>query len=169
MGDSFLGTPVSVTVKRFNEARGFGFVAGPDLPSDAFLHISELRDFGISSLAEGATLEVRVEHGDRGLVVVEVLSLKGECDVPAEFEGLVGAEVEAGRVIWFSDALGYGFVLPFGRTEAAFLGRHILTSAAIGTVAAGEAVAIRMARSQRGLVVTEVLPWDVVRAADEAA
>ncbi len=41
------------TVKFFNTARGYGFIAPEDGSKDAFVHISALERAGISSLSEG--------------------------------------------------------------------------------------------------------------------
>ncbi len=47
------------TVKFFNVARGFGFIAPEDGSKDAFVHISAMERAGISSLDEGQRVEYR--------------------------------------------------------------------------------------------------------------
>ena len=68
------GPPVSATVKWYNPEKGFGFVGLAD-GVDAFLHVSIVERSGNSSVPPGATLEVRVGPGLKGMQVTEVLSV----------------------------------------------------------------------------------------------
>ena len=49
----------SGTVKWFNEAKGFGFIAQPD-GEDVFVHFSAISGEGFKTLAEGEALEFDV-------------------------------------------------------------------------------------------------------------
>jgi cold shock protein len=53
------------TVKFFNEAKGFGFIAPDDGAKDVFVHISALERSGVSSLREGDKVSFEVVT-DRG-------------------------------------------------------------------------------------------------------
>jgi CspA family cold shock protein len=59
---------VSVTgrVKWFDDAKGFGFVASEDGGKDVFVHISILGPAGISHLAEGQQVNMRVVDTPKG-------------------------------------------------------------------------------------------------------
>ena len=61
-------TAVSVTgkVKWFDDAKGFGFVASEDGGKDVFVHISILGPAGISHLAEGQQVTMRVVDTPKG-------------------------------------------------------------------------------------------------------
>lgn len=48
------------TVKWFNAAKGFGFIAPDNGGKDAFVHISALERAGISHLAEGQKVEYEI-------------------------------------------------------------------------------------------------------------
>jgi CspA family cold shock protein len=53
------------TVKWFNDAKGYGFIARPD-GEDVFVHYSAITGEGYRSLAEGAEVEFDVVPGDKG-------------------------------------------------------------------------------------------------------
>ena len=61
-------TAVAVTgkVKWFDDAKGFGFVASEDGGKDVFVHISILGPAGISHLAEGQQVNMRVVDTPKG-------------------------------------------------------------------------------------------------------
>ncbi len=59
------------TVKWFNEAKGFGFIAqeGGD---DVFVHYSAIEGDGFKSLADGDQVEFAVTKGPKGLSAANV-------------------------------------------------------------------------------------------------
>ncbi len=63
------------TVKFFNVARGFGFIAPEDGSKDAFVHISAMERAGISSLDEGQKVEYELQPGRDGKSSAENLKL----------------------------------------------------------------------------------------------
>ncbi len=63
------------TVKFFNVARGFGFIAPEDGSKDAFVHISALERAGIGSLSEGQKIEYELQQGQNGKSSAENLKL----------------------------------------------------------------------------------------------
>ncbi len=63
------------TVKFFNLARGFGFIAPEDGSKDAFVHISAMERAGISSLDEGQRVEYELQTGQNGKSSAENLKL----------------------------------------------------------------------------------------------
>jgi CspA family cold shock protein len=53
------------TVKWFNDAKGFGFIAREGGP-DVFVHFSAIQSQGFKSLAEGDQVEFEIVQGDKG-------------------------------------------------------------------------------------------------------
>lgn len=54
------------TVKFFNAARGFGFIAPEDGSKDVFVHISAVDRAGLATLAENQKVSFEVERGNNG-------------------------------------------------------------------------------------------------------
>jgi cold shock protein len=56
---------ISGTVKWFNDAKGFGFIAREGGP-DVFVHFSAIQSNGFKSLAEGDRVEFEIVQGQKG-------------------------------------------------------------------------------------------------------
>ena len=54
------------TVKWFNDAKGFGFIAPEDGDKDCFVHYSAIKGDGFKSLAEGDAVEFEMVQGPKG-------------------------------------------------------------------------------------------------------
>jgi CspA family cold shock protein len=54
------------TVKWFNDAKGFGFIAQSD-GADVFVHHSAIQSSGFRSLTEGQAVEFETKDGPKGL------------------------------------------------------------------------------------------------------
>lgn len=63
------------TVKWFNDAKGFGFIARDEGGSDVFVHYSAVQTDGYRSLAEGARVEFSIEDGPKGPAAANVTKL----------------------------------------------------------------------------------------------
>ena len=64
--DPSTAVAVGGTVKWFDDAKGFGFVASDDGGKDVFVHISVLGPSGIPHLAEGQPVNMRVVDTPKG-------------------------------------------------------------------------------------------------------
>ena len=60
-----------VTVKWFNDAKGYGFISQED-GEDVFVHFSAIQAQGFKSLAEGDRVEFEVTRGPKGLQAANV-------------------------------------------------------------------------------------------------
>lgn len=63
------------TVKFFNNAKGFGFIAPDDGSKDAFVHISAIEKAGLGSLSEGQKVSYELLEGQNGKSSAENLTL----------------------------------------------------------------------------------------------
>jgi CspA family cold shock protein len=54
------------TVKWFNDAKGYGFIAPEDESKDVFVHHSAISGDGFKSLPEGAKVEFETVQGAKG-------------------------------------------------------------------------------------------------------
>jgi CspA family cold shock protein len=62
------------TVKWFNEAKGYGFIAR-EAGDDVFVHYSSIEGGGFRTLREDDRVEFAVEQGPKGLQATQVRAL----------------------------------------------------------------------------------------------
>ena len=117
-------------VKWFDPAKGYGFIVCPDGGPDILLHVNVLRNFGQSSIADGAGIEVVTHRTDRGVQAVEVVAItppeRDDTPVLSDLAELDAADIsnsplEPARVKWFDKAKGFGFANTFGRADEEML------------------------------------------------
>ena len=65
------------TVKWFNDAKGYGFIAPEDGTKDVFVHFNSIAGNGFKTLAEGARVEFDVEQGAKGPQATNVVVVNG--------------------------------------------------------------------------------------------
>jgi CspA family cold shock protein len=65
------------TVKWFNDAKGFGFIAPEGGGKDLFVHHSNIAGDGFKSLAEGAKVEFEEREGQKGPEATNVTEVAG--------------------------------------------------------------------------------------------
>ena len=63
----------SGTVKWFNDAKGYGFIAPEDGSKDVFVHHSSIAGNGFKSLTEGAKVEFEMRQGEKGPEAINVV------------------------------------------------------------------------------------------------
>ncbi len=74
--ESEQGQALKGRVKWFDPSKGFGFVVAEDGGPDILLHANVLRNFGQSSIADGAGIEILAQKTARGIQAVEVLAIE---------------------------------------------------------------------------------------------
>ena len=61
------------TVKWFNNAKGYGFIAPAEGGDDVFVHYSAIKSEGYKSLKEGQDVSFETEPGPKGLQAMNVV------------------------------------------------------------------------------------------------
>jgi CspA family cold shock protein len=155
-------------VKWFDPAKGFGFVVAEDGGADILLHANVLRNFGQSSVADNAGIEISVQQTARGMQALEVHRIdppKADSAPPLEDlnrEELSTAELplEPARVKWFDKAKGFGFANVFGSDEDIFVHVEVLRRSGFADLQPGEAIGLRVVEGKRGRMAASVTAWD---------
>lgn len=160
---------VAGTVKWFDANRGFGFITQDDGGGDILLHANVLRNFGQSSVVEGARIEVTTEQSQRGLQAVAVHTITPPAIAPIDgfedlqeisSEELYARPLEPARVKWFDRSKGFGFANVFGRPEDVFVHVEVLRRSGFADLQPGEAIALRVVDGARGRLALLAAPWD---------
>ncbi|MEO9780347.1 MAG: cold shock domain-containing protein [Sedimentitalea sp.] len=164
-------------VKWFDPVKGFGFVVSDEGGPDILLHVNVLRNFGQSSVADGAGIEVVTHRTDRGVQAVEIVSItppaREEIPVLTDFATLDSdvihnAPLEPARVKWFDKSKGFGFANVFGRSEDVFLHIEVLRQSGLADLQPGEALAMRVIDGKRGRMAAEVMAWEMAVSATDS-
>ncbi len=164
-------------VKWFDPVKGFGFVVSDEGGPDVLLHANVLRNFGQSTVADAARIEIDAQKTERGVQAVEVIRIEvsraGETHTLADFADLDEAEIrnaalEPARVKWFDKGKGFGFANIFGRSEDVFLHIEVLRRSGLADLQPGEALAIRVVEGKRGRMAIEVSAWESALQKDHA-
>ena len=156
-------------VKWFDPVKGFGFVVSDEGGPDVLLHANVLRNFGQSTVADSARIEIDAQKTERGVQAVEVIRIEvpgaDETHTLADFadldqEEIRNARLEPARVKWFDKGKGFGFANIFGRPEDVFLHIEVLRRSGLADLQPGEALAMRTIEGKRGRMAIEVSAWE---------
>lgn len=163
-------------VKWFDPAKGFGFILADSGGPDILLHANVLRNFGQSSVAEDATIEILAQETPRGRQAVEVLRIDPPALAPQsglddiaqlDPETLAAIPLLPARIKWFDKAKGFGFANIFGRPEDVFIHIEVLRRSGFADLQPGEAVSLKVIEGKRGRLATLVAPWDAAPRTDQ--
>ena len=148
------GMTVEAAVKWFNAAKGYGFVELSDGGGDAFLHLKTLREIGRQTLPSGAKICVIVRTGARGAEVVRVVEVDAGSAIDrsprrSAFDASAAFDL-TGKVKWFDDARGFGFIAgdDFGRDV--FVHSTTLGASGVRSLFEGQAVSMRVVETPKG-------------------
>ena len=141
----------------FNPEKGYGFVELAGGGGDAFLHLKTLRQIGRETLPSGAKVRALVRSGSRGRQVVKVIEVDAASAVERPGRPLRRPAPDpshafdlTGKVKWFDDARGFGFVASddFGRDV--FVHSSTLAASGVAVLLDGQTVSMRVVETPKG-------------------
>src|SRR5580704_16529217 len=155
--------PVDAVVKWFKADKGYGFVELAGGAGDAFLHANALHAAGHDTVHAGAKLRVQVGAGTKGAQVTRVIEVDtaGIVERPQRpsSDGIRPRRVAPdpstavsviGKVKWFDDAKGFGFVASEDGGKDVFVHISVLGPAGISHLAEGQRVTMRVVDTPKG-------------------
>ncbi|MDQ8027598.1 MAG: cold shock domain-containing protein [Brevundimonas sp.] len=153
------------TVRFFNPAKGFGFIASDTGEGDVFVHVTALHASGLSNLDEGDVVIFELEADRRSgrtsavdLELVEKAPPGGGARPPRAFTGAQASRdrsqptaigAGSGTVKWFNGDKGFGFITPTAGGEDVFVHATSLRQAGIDHLQDGQAVTFDLERNAR--------------------
>lgn len=153
---------VLATVSWYEPAKGYGFAAPDGGGAEVFVHSTSIVTGGV--LATGQRVAFVIGAGERGPQAEHVVPLGVGAGVPAAADGADG------RVAWYDEEKGFGFVTPDDGGEDVFVHVRALVEG-LTTLVEGDRVAFDVVRSDRGpqakdlyLVVDATLAAEPVKA-----
>src|SRR5271163_3298990 len=163
---SLVGAPtVDAVVKWFKADKGYGFVELANGQGDAFLHANALHASGHENVPAGAKLKVIVGAGAKGAQVTRVVEVDATGVVERPARPHAGGDSPrprrvapdpstavsiSGRVKWFDDAKGFGFVASDDGGKDVFVHISILGPAGVTHLAEGQSVNMRVVDTPKG-------------------
>lgn len=158
------GNSVDAVVKWFKGDKGFGFVELSNGTGDAFLHINALQASGHDTVAPGSKLKVIVTQGAKGQQVARVLEVDQSSAAPARPPRAFGdsprpprrapdpstAIEMSGKVKWFDEVKGFGFVASDDGGKDVFVHISVLGPSGATRLAEGQPVHMRVVDTPKG-------------------
>ena len=160
------GRTVDGQVKWFDFAKGYGFIAPFDGSADILLHQACVRQSGVKTVKEGATLVCEVIRGPRGLQASRLISIDNSTvqtmHEPSERAqrpvAVPRGDWHDGQVKWFNRAKGYGFLSRGPGTPDVFVHMETLRRVGLAELREGQWVRFRIGDGPKGELAADVEP-----------
>ena len=159
-------------MKWFKNDKGFGFVELGNGTGDAFLHIGAVQAAGYETLPPGAKLKVQVTNSVKGQQVARVLEvdlagaaerapplrperwlrrrrLRQSASASRRSDPSTAVTVN-GKVKWFDETKGFGFVQSNDGGKDVFVHISILSPSGVSRLAEGQPVTMQVVDTQKG-------------------
>ncbi|MBU6527262.1 cold shock domain-containing protein [Methylocystis sp. MJC1] len=159
---------VDAVVKWFKADKGFGFVELANGTGDAFLHIGAVQAAGYDALPPGAKLQVVVTSSVKGQQVSRILDVdlagaaerappppprSGGFDSPRprrQAPDPSTAVPVSGKVKWFDETKGFGFVQSNDGGKDVFVHISILAPSGVNRLLEGQPVTMQVVDTAKG-------------------
>ena len=169
------GARMVASVKWYDAAKGFGFLApGGGLP-DIFCPASALEAVGLATLVDGASVTCEVTQGGKGPQVARIHAVEfpsaasvqapgngratAERGLPQPYAGARGGPV-TGTVKWFMPTKGYGFLERRDGSGDLFCHLTAVQASGYETLVQGATVTCEVVDTERGAQVSRIIAVD---------
>lgn len=157
---------IKAKVKWFSPQKQYGFLVD-DHGNDILLHLNALQGIGLSSITAGIELEVNVRDFRGRKQVLDILSAALPTqDDATHYDQAQISESELdnlpalpARVKWYDPIKGYGFANLYEKEGDVFIPAVVLRVAGLTELAIGEAIAIKVIHTEKGLAAAQILRW----------
>ena len=141
-------------VKWFSEKRGYGFIQIED--EEVFIHRSTLLTFGIQKIQNEDIVTVSLISSERGKIVDKLYGVERP-PIPTELMADSPEDGELlGKVKFFNNNKGYGFIIAEGESEDIFIHFRILEKNGFSILEQGQRLLVRLQDDEKGKQVTTI-------------